>query len=126
MLCCGIPEARADVVVLFALFHDNCRRGKQRCSGGLPLGWRAGVGIFQVCGRTGPRLTFCRVFLAEGWLRLSEKPHGFLRNAKWLVACIPGNSAENSDRQCGRKFRPPRTLREACMREGFAEQASQD
>jgi hypothetical protein len=63
--------------------------------------------------------------VAKGWWRLSEKPHGFPRNAKWWGASIPSNSAENSDRQCGRRFRPPRTLREACMREGLAEQASQ-
>ena len=24
-LCCGVPDSRADVVVLFALFHDSCR-----------------------------------------------------------------------------------------------------
>ncbi len=29
-LCCGVPEARADVVVLFALFHDSCRRNEHR------------------------------------------------------------------------------------------------
>jgi uncharacterized protein len=29
-LCCGVPEARADVVVLFALFHDSCRWNEHR------------------------------------------------------------------------------------------------
>lgn len=29
-LCCGVPEARADVVLLFALFHDACRRNEHR------------------------------------------------------------------------------------------------
>jgi len=29
-LCCGVSDARADVVVLFALFHDSCRRNEHR------------------------------------------------------------------------------------------------
>lgn len=29
-LCCGVPEARAEVVVLFALFHDSCRWNEHR------------------------------------------------------------------------------------------------
>jgi uncharacterized protein len=29
-LCCGVPEARGDVVVLFALFHDSCRWNEHR------------------------------------------------------------------------------------------------
>jgi len=29
-LCAGVPEARPDVVVLFALFHDSCRWNEHR------------------------------------------------------------------------------------------------